>query len=299
MVWFERVDHPLIERLRAAGVEAGPFDDEPRPSATDEALVADPGSARILDLGRDGAEIAAAGVSVPDSLTAAYAAATLRAGLAGVGELVAIMARLRSDDGCPWDRKQTHQSLKVHLVEEAHEVLDAIDSGDLTAGLEEELGDVLLQVAFHARLAEQEGRFDIGGVGRSIAAKLHRRHPHVFGDVSVSGPDEVVTNWETLKAKEKNRDDPFADIPGSLPALLTAYKSQKRAASLGFTAEAAGARARLEEALDGEVDDTRIGEALFWLVAVARAAGVDPEGALRAAVGRFQRSTAPAPPPSA
>jgi MazG family protein len=199
------------------------------------------------------------------------------------------MARLRSEDGCPWDREQTHESLKVHLLEEAHEVIDAIDVGHTGAELEEELGDLLLQVAFHARLAAQEDRFDLADVADAIVAKLIHRHPHVFGTTEVSSAGEVVRNWEALKAEERRGEeqDPFASIPRALPALLTAHKTQKRAARFGFAPDEAEARARLRGALDGETD---LGEALFWLVALARVRGVDPEGALRKATVRFRES---------
>jgi tetrapyrrole methylase family protein/MazG family protein len=205
------------------------------------------------------------------------------------------MARLRSPDGCPWDREQSHESLRVHLLEEAHEVLEAIDKHELGDELADELGDVLLQVAFHAQLAAEDGRFDLAGVADRIVDKLLRRHPHVFGDTEVSGAGEVIRNWEALKAQETGRSDAFDGVPGSLPALLTAYKVQKRAAPLGFEPDSLEAAARATAALEqaaatGEADD--IGDALFWLVAVARAAGVDPEGALRRAVTRFRAAYA-------
>ena len=287
-VFFERADHPLIAELAAQGVEAGAFDDEPEPWWNDDALVADPASPRVVDLARRGAEVAAGASSPPDALSAAHAAPVLRRSGAAFTDLVAIMARLRSDDGCPWDREQDHRSLAVHFVEEVYEVLDAIERGEVGGELEEELGDVLLQVAFHARMAEQAGRFDVAGAARSIAAKLIRRHPHVFGDVEVAGSSEVVSNWEALKAKEKRRGDPFDGIPAALPALLAAYKTQKRAAALGFSVDADEARARVEAALDAGRDG--LGDALFWAVALARARGVDPEEAVRAATRRFRAS---------
>ncbi len=290
VVVFERSDHPLIERLNEAGVRAGPFDDEPDASSDSWAFVTDPDSPRVLALARAGAEISSAGVSVPDALTAAYVAPVIRRAASSLGALVAIMARLRSDDGCPWDREQTHESLKVHLIEEAYEVIDAIEEGDTGKALQEELGDVLLQVAFHARLAEQENRFDVADVADAISAKLLHRHPHVFGEVEVSGAHEVVANWEALKAAEKDRSDPFDGIPAALPALLAAYKTQKRAAALGFTGEPEEARARVEKEVAAPPSAESLGEALFWLVAIARAAGIDPEGALRAANTRFRDS---------
>ncbi|MGH2697908.1 MAG: MazG family protein, partial [Actinomycetota bacterium] len=206
---------------------------------------------------------------------------------------VLIMARLRSDDGCPWDREQTHESLKIHLLEETYEVLDAIDAGPTGAALEEELGDLLLQVLFHARLADQEGRFDIASVADGLVAKLVRRHPHVFGDAAVEGADQVVANWEQIKRREKQGPEgergPWDDLPAALPALLLAYKSQKRAAALGFGADESRARAELEAALSSS-DGPALGRGLFWLVALCRARGVDPESALRSELTRWRHS---------
>ncbi|MDQ3983214.1 MAG: MazG family protein, partial [Actinomycetota bacterium] len=223
-------------------------------------------------------------------LTAAHGARVGRRAASALGGLALVMARLRGPDGCPWDAEQTHESLRVHLLEEAHEVLEAIDAGATGEHLEEELGDLLLQVVFHAQLAADEGRFDVAGVADRIVAKLLHRHPHVFGDVVVSGASDVVANWEAIKAKEKVRAGPFDGIPATLPGLLAAYKTQKRAAGLGFEADAATARARLDEALSAPPTPEAVGEALFWLVAVARSAGVDPEGALARATRRFRQS---------
>lgn len=283
-VLFEDPSHPLLKRLRDGGVDAGPFDDEPDASRDGWALVADPGSERVLELARDGAEVSAQVASPPDSLTAASGAHNLRASATALSNAVLIMARLRSDDGCPWDREQTHESLKIHLLEEAYEVIDAIDAGERGPRLEEELGDLLLQVLFHARLADQEGRFDIGSVAEGLVAKLVRRHPHVFGDTAVADAGEVVANWEQIKRREKEgptgERGAFDDLPPSLPALLLAYKFQKRAAGLGFAPDEAEALAGMERAL-AEDDDASLGRALFWLVALCRSRGIDPEGALR------------------
>ena len=133
-------------------------------------------------------------------------------------DLVRVMARLRGPEGCPWDREQTHRSLARHLLEEAHEVLDAIDADDRDR-LREELGDLLLQVVFHARIAADDGAFDVDDVAEGIVRKLVRRHPHVFGDVEVSGADEVLRNWERIKAEEKGEHGVEHDIPETLPAL--------------------------------------------------------------------------------
>ena len=289
-VLFERPDHPLSARLRAAGVTVSAFDDEPDAGSHGWALVTDPSSDRVLELARAGAEVSGGPASLPDPLTAAHAAPYLRKAAAALADLTGIMARLRSDDGCPWDREQTHDSLKVHLLEEAHEVLDAIDRGLTGPELQEELGDLLLQVAFHARVAAQDGRFDLADVATGIAAKLVHRHPHVFGDTLVSGAGDVIRNWEQIKAAEKGRADPFDDLPAALPALLAAYKTQKRAAATGFAVDEIEARARLASVLEGPEGPEDLGEALFWLVAIARARGLDPESALREATLRFRTS---------
>jgi uncharacterized protein YabN with tetrapyrrole methylase and pyrophosphatase domain len=288
-VLFERVDHPLAARLAAAGVATEELDGDPDAGLDSVAFVCDPDSLRILELARSGADVSAGPAHPPDSLSAAHAAPVLRRASAALATLTVVMARLRSDDGCPWDREQTHESLKVHLLEESHEVLEAIDEHALGPELAEELGDVLLQVAFHARIAEQEGRFDVADVADTLVAKLIHRHPHVFGDLSVEDADEVVRNWEAIKGREKDRPGPFSDIPKGLPALLAAYKTQKRAARLGWSADENRTRRGVETALE----EGELGEALFWLVALARASGIDPEGALLSATARFRESLDP------
>jgi tetrapyrrole methylase family protein / MazG family protein len=206
-------------------------------------------------------------------------------------DLVKVMARLRAPGGCPWDREQTHASLARHLLEEAHEALGAIDAGDRDA-LRDELGDVLLQVVFHAQMAADDGAWDVDDVAEGIVRKLIRRHPHVFGDVAVSGADEVLVNWERIKADEKGGSAPEDledDIPATLPALARAAKVQRRAAGWGFafrTDEAAIAALRdevaeLEAAGGSERAEQEIGDVLFAAVAVARRLGVDAESALR------------------
>lgn len=290
-VLFEDPAHPLIDRLRAHGVSAGPFDDEPQADDDKRALVADPASDRIVELARGGAEVAAGPGRGPDPMTVAYGAPVARRAAGSLGTLTQVMARLRGADGCPWDQEQTHESLRVHLIEEAYEVLDAIDRGEVGADLEEELGDVLLQVFFHAQLASEEDRFDVGTVAERLVAKLLHRHPHVFGETVVADAGEVVRNWESIKTGEKERSGPFEDVPAGLPALLYAYKMQKRAAALGFVADEAGAieeANRALEALRSDGSPAALGAALFWLVALARARGVDPEGALRSETNRFR-----------
>lgn len=206
-------------------------------------------------------------------------------------DLVKVMARLRAPGGCPWDREQTHASLARHLLEEAHEALDAIDAGDRDA-LRDELGDVLLQVVFHAQMAADDGAWDVDDVADGIVRKLIRRHPHVFGDVAVSGADEVLVNWERIKADEKGSrapEDLEDDIPATLPALARAAKVQRRAAGWGFafrTDEAAIAALRdevaeLEAAGGTKHAEQEIGDVLFAAVAVARRLDVDAESALR------------------
>ena len=193
----------------------------------------------------------------------------------------------------PWDREQTHASLARHLVEEAYEVLDAIEEGD-PEHLREELGDLLLQVVFHAQLAEDAGDFDVDGVARAITEKLVRRHPHVFGDLRVASAGEVVRNWEAIKREEEGRTDPLAGIPSALPALQLAAKLQKRAPDGGLAAGAgspASVRERLDELAGAAGDDElegAVGELLFEVVALARANGVEPEAALRRTARRFR-----------
>ncbi|HKF00104.1 MAG TPA: nucleoside triphosphate pyrophosphohydrolase [Actinomycetes bacterium] len=222
-------------------------------------------------------------------------------------DLVATETRLRGPGGCPWDAEQTHASLARHLIEESYEVLEAIDEGD-PGHLREELGDLLLQVVFHAQIAEDAGEFDVDAVARAIVDKLVRRHPHVFGDVAVSGAEEVVGNWARIKREQEGRDDPLAGIPAALPALQLAAKLQKRAAEEGFAwPDRGGPVAKLREELDellavvdagddgaepvrtpGGRADWELGDLLFAAVALALASGVEPEGALRRAARRFR-----------
>ena len=216
-------------------------------------------------------------VVAPDHLTSVFVPA-LAAPVAGeVAAFVEVVRRLRAE--CPWDRQQTHQSLRRHLLEEAYEVLEAIDHLDVDAGtgfdhLEEELGDLLFQVVFHSTLAAEEGRFTLADVARGISTKLVGRHPHVFGDVEVADADEVAARWEQLKQAEKGRASVMDGIPAALPALLYASKVQRRAA-----AEGVDWRSLL--AGDAAVGDT--GRRLLEVVDAARAAGEDAETELRIA----------------
>ncbi len=196
-------------------------------------------------------------------------------------QLVTIMARLRAPGGCPWDAEQTHQSLAVHLLEEAHETLDAIDSGNMH-DLEEELGDLLLQVVFHAEIAAETGRFEIGDVVDGLVQKLVDRHPHVFGEVVVRGSADVVANWETLKKQQKGRTTLSEGLPKGLPALIHAHKVLRRVSGVGHEFDASPERlVALAEAMGGEVTEETVGDLLLEVVALAGNAGIDPEGALR------------------
>jgi MazG family protein len=215
-------------------------------------------------------------------------------------DLVATETRLRGPGGCPWDAEQTHASLARHLVEEAYEVLDAIEAeGEGSEGpdhLREELGDLLLQVVFHAQIAEDAGQFDVDGVARAITEKLIRRHPHVFGDVRVGSAGEVLRNWETIKREQEGRTDPLAGIPSALPALQLAAKLQKRVGETGLAAPdrdrpAAKVGEALEEVMEAEGAEQlerAVGDLLFAVVGLARERGVEPEAALRRAARRFR-----------
>lgn len=215
--------------------------------------------------------------------------------------LIAVMARLRDPrTGCPWDREQTAQSLRRYVIEEAYEVVEAIDNGD-PRKLSEELGDLLLQVVFHAQLASEAGQFAIGDVTRGIVEKLIRRHPHVFGDLSVSGSDQVLVNWEKIKRGEPGYEDRISildGIPPALPALMRALEVSKRVVKVGFEWPT------VSEVLDKVEEELRelrveiaagetaqagdeLGDLLFTLVNIARHLQIDPEDALRRMTQRF------------
>ena len=208
-------------------------------------------------------------------------------------ELAAVMSRLRRE--CPWDAKQTHESLAPHLLEESYEALEALESGDPDA-LREELGDVLLQVMFHAEIASErtDGTgYTIDDVAGGIADKLTRRHPHVFGDASVSGADEVKQNWDAIKAAERvakgrGPGSVLDGVPFGQPALALAAQLQRRAERAGVPAELGDLTGadRVSEKHDAAVSE--IGAQLFALVARARAAGRDPELELRAAARAYR-----------
>ncbi len=226
-----------------------------------------------------------------------------RASAEALAQLLALMARLRAPGGCPWDREQTHASIKPNLIEESYETLDAIDSGD-PRKLKEELGDVLLQVVFHAQMAAERKAFDFGDVAKVLAAKLVRRHPHVFGAVKVSGSGEVLKNWDQIKRGEKKAAQEFpsvvAGIPRHLPALLKAEQVQRRASRVGFDWKTiAPVAAKVEEELaevrravarrqPAEVRE-EIGDLLFAVVNLGRFLGHSAEEALDGTINKFIR----------
>jgi len=232
----------------------------------------------------------------PDHLTSLFVPA-LGAPIAGeVAAFVELVATLRVE--CPWDAEQTHRTLTRHLLEETYEVLEALDEvgdggpdtdPDAYAHLEEELGDLLFQIVFHARLATEAGAFDLSDVARGVHDKLVHRHPHVFGQVEVGDADDVVANWEEIKKAEKGRESVFDGIPADLPALLYALKVAKKAAAVGIDpAEAAPPPdAALAEAI-AHPEERTVGSLLLAAVGLARAADVDPETALRGAAARLR-----------
>lgn len=213
-------------------------------------------------------------------------------------ELVRVMERLRAENGCPWDRKQTHESLKPCLIEETYEVISAIDSGN-DDELKEELGDLLLQIVFHAQIAKEEGRFDIDDVAKTIVEKLIRRHPHVFGDVKVSGSDEVLQNWEKIK-KEEGKESIFDGVPEGLPSLLKARRVQEKAKRVGFDWDnIEGTLDKVKEEFDElseaikfgkkEKISEEFGDLLFSLVNVSRFLDIDAEDSLRQTIEKFMK----------
>ncbi len=220
-----------------------------------------------------------------------------------VQELVAIMARLRGDDGCPWDREQDHESLKEFLAEEAAELFDAIDDQD-DEGMREELGDVLLQVVFHAQIAAEQQRFDFQDVARAVCEKLVRRHPHVFADSDVDNADAVLKQWDAIKKTEKPDDEArksaLGGVPRSLPALHRAHKIQKKAAKVGFDWPSVdGVIAKIEEEL-AEVREAvaagdeqhladEIGDLLFAVVNLSRYRRHLAENLLHSTIAKFER----------
>ena len=262
-------DHPQLPYVRAAGVEVTVTPPDAGGlvrSAVDTSLVwlaAMDGDENLMrDVGQ-----ALLGLDEPPAVEVVHGAYDLPG--ARMLDLIAVMATLRRE--CPWDRKQTHASLAPYLLEEAYEVVDSIDDGDLEA-LREELGDVLMQVAFHAEVADD---FTVDDVAEGIVDKLVRRHPHVFGDVTVADADEVNANWDKIKSAERGDEaSVFKGVPMSQPALSLAAQLQRRAAKAGAPEELFA-------------DDEAGGE-LFALVQRLRAEGRDPEAELRTAARRFR-----------
>ena len=215
--------------------------------------------------------------------------------VSSIDRLKQIVQRLRSPDGCPWDREQTHQSLKPHVIEECYELIDAIDDMD-DQEMQEELGDLLLQVVLHAQMASEEGRFDFDSVAEVISEKLIRRHPHVFGDTKLATSDAVLKQWDAIKRREKtDRESALDGVPRGLPGLAKAQKMQSKAARVGFDWPDAGGPlekvkeeiTELEQAESGEKLAEEIGDLLFSVVNFARKSKLDAEELLQAANRKF------------
>ena len=216
-------------------------------------------------------------------------------------ELVRLIARLRGEDGCPWDRKQTPESMRVYILEEVHELLEAIDSR-VPAAICEELGDVMFQVLFLTHIFEERGYFDIGDVARRSTEKMVRRHPHVFGDLKVTGAEDVRMRWHEFKKGEPNHDKTKSlvdTVPRNLPGLLRAYRLTERVARVGFDwpnldgviAKAKEEWAELQQAIDAKDQNriaSEIGDLLFAIVNLSRFVRVHPDSALRDAIRRFE-----------
>jgi tetrapyrrole methylase family protein/MazG family protein len=208
------------------------------------------------------------------------------------------MKRLRGENGCPWDHEQTHESLKPYLLEETYEVLEAIDKQD-DEEMSEELGDLLLQIVFHAQIATEKGKFTIDDVARKIVEKLKRRHPHVFGKTKVKGSDEVLKNWEEIK-KDEGKLSVLAGVPDHLPALLRARRVQEKAKRVGFDWDSIdGAFGKIleevrelkdaaEEMNKQKIED-EFGDILFSIVNVSRFLGIDAESSLRKTINKFKQ----------
>jgi tetrapyrrole methylase family protein / MazG family protein len=209
--------------------------------------------------------------------------------------LVDIIARLRAADGCPWDRKQTHSSLRGNLLEECYEVLEALDEGD-SGELCQELGDLLMQAVLHAQIATEAGEFELGDVIKSINTKLIHRHPHVFGSLRVKDAEEVLVNWEALKKEERGADTSMlSSVPQEMPALSYSQEIQDRVARVGFDWEdisgvidkLAEEVSEFKQAESRERKGEEFGDLLFTLANIARRLGIDLESALRQANRRF------------
>ena len=225
--------------------------------------------------------------------------------MSAIEELRQTIARLRGPGGCPWDQEQTHQSLARCLIDECSELLDTIDRLDLPH-MREELGDVLIQVIFHAQLAEEAGHFNLEAVAREVNEKLVRRHPHVFGDGKLETSEQVLTQWELIKAGEKRAQGSphspvFKELPPRLPALMYAESVWKQMGKKGLAADSGADQARVAQLAAG-MDAEKLGKMLFEVAAAAQSRGLDPEGSLRRyadglmrhAEGRAQKARATA-----
>jgi tetrapyrrole methylase family protein/MazG family protein len=212
-------------------------------------------------------------------------------------DLKRIIARLRGPNGCPWDKKQTHTSLKPFLIEESYEVLQAIDEG-IPEKLREELGDLLLQIMLHAQIADEAGKYNIDGVIESISRKLIHRHPHVFGSVKAKDAAEVEQNWESLKQEEREEGESIlGGMPGQMPALAYSQSMQRRVAGVGFDWETveeiidklAEEVEEVKQATSQQEESNEFGDLIFTIANIARRMGIDLEMALREANKRFYR----------
>jgi XTP/dITP diphosphohydrolase len=277
---YVAADSPQTAALRTSAVAVKVIGGEPATAA--DALLADPASTVVWLAGPDGDPDIARHLGMRLAREPGTAEMELVYGSwdppgARLLDVVAVMDKLRSPGGCPWDAEQTHQSLAHYLLEEAYEAYDEMVRGDLAA-LREELGDVLLQVAFHSRLAEElpeAERWSIDEVAGDLVDKLVRRHPHVFGDVAVEGAAHVEANWQEIKRAEKSRESSMDGVALSQPALALATKLLSRAARAGVVAPVP------DEPTDPTRDEAALGAALIRLVAAAVEAGLDAEGALR------------------
>jgi XTP/dITP diphosphohydrolase len=309
-VFTREQDHPQRQALAAAGIVTEAVDPEHPPAAIarilrdaaerDGAAVWLAGPGGDDDVGRALGDLATRHQQLDDPIEIEVVHGSWDLPGARLLDVVRTMDRLRSPGGCPWDAQQTHDSLAPYLLEEAYEAFQAIEDEDSDA-LREELGDVLLQVAFHARLAEERGDegWSIDDVAAGLVSKLVRRHPHVFGDVDVAGAEEVVANWDAIKAEEKGRASAVEGVPLASPALTLAATLQRKAAKLGVPADlvapelAAGqtpaaALSALASAYDEDPHVDTAGALLWAVVAALRAHDLDPEAVLRARARVFR-----------
>lgn len=216
--------------------------------------------------------------------------------LESIDALIEVLNRVR--EGCPWDREQTVESLKMLTVEECYELVDAVTNGDWD-NIKEELGDILMHIIFYSKIAEEQGRFNLGDVAKCVSDKLIYRHPHVFGDMEVSSTDEVLTNWEKLKKKKKREGGVLSGVPVALPALIKAYRMQHKASGIGFdwknraeiwdkvSEELAEVKEAIEEGDKAHIEE-EFGDLLFSVINAARVYGVDAENALEKTNRKFK-----------